>query len=69
MGLMNENKETVYVLMVYDNDLISISKDKEKLEKLAMTHEKNNMFASTLIQKYIVENKDGCYVFKEGENL
>ena len=62
-----ENKESVYVLMAYDNDLIAISKDKEKLEKLAIDYEKNNMFASTLIQKYIVKKKDGCYVFKESE--
>ena len=61
---MTDIYSIVYVGMAYDNDLIAIGTDKEVIKKITTSKENEDPFVSTLVGKYSVKEKDGCYVFE-----
>lgn len=54
----------IYVAIAYDNLLIAIGEDKEAVQKLAEKAEKEDVFISTIIQKYKVKDVNGCSYFE-----
>lgn len=56
--------KTVFVAIAYDNDLLSIGEDKEAVKKQAEENVKENFSQAYSLDKYEVEEKNGCFSFK-----
>ena len=56
--------KTVYVAIAYDNDLLAIGEDKETVQKQADENIKENISHAYSLDKYEVEEKNGCFSFR-----
>jgi len=55
--------KTVYVAIAYDNDLLAIGEDQEAVRKQADENVKENFTQAYSLDKYEVEEKNGCFSF------